>query len=36
MRIHIVPRAPAYIPQLEEGGPDLLTLLGMRITFEIV
>ena len=34
MRIHTVPRHSAYIPQLEEDGPDLLTLLGIRITFK--
>ena len=34
MRIHTIPRASGLIPQLEEGGPDLSTLLGMRITFK--
>ena len=34
MRIHSVPRNSAYIPQLEEDGPDLSTLLGIRITFK--
>ena len=34
MRIHIIPRMSASIPQLEEGGPDLSTLQGMRITFK--
>ena len=29
-----MPRHSAYIPQLEEDGPDLLTLLGIRITFK--
>ena len=32
MRVHTVPRNTAYIPQLEEDGPDLSTLLDVRIT----
>ena len=34
VRIHTVPRNTAYIPQLEEDGPDLSTLLDLRITFK--
>ena len=34
MRIRALPRTIAYIPQLEDGGPDVSTLNGMRLTFE--
>ena len=34
MRIYTLPRNMAYIPQLEEDGPDLSTLLDTRITFK--
>ena len=34
MRIHTVPRNMVYTPQLEEDGPDLSTLLHVRITFK--
>ena len=31
--IHVVPRIVAYIPRFEDGGPELSTLLDIRITF---
>ena len=34
MRIHTIPRNSTYIPNLEEDGPDLSTLLDIRITFK--
>ena len=33
-RLHVVPRNTAYTPQLEDGGPELSTLVGPRITFK--
>ena len=33
MRIHALPRNTSYIPQLEDGGPELSILLGTRTTF---
>ena len=32
MRIHTLPRSTAYSPQLEDGGPDVSALNGIRIT----
>ena len=34
LRIHVLPRITADTPQLEDGGPDVLTLNGMRGTFK--
>ena len=34
IRVHTVPRTTVYTPQLEEDGPDLPTLLDVRITFK--
>ena len=34
MRIHVIPRTSAHTPQLEDGGPDIATLKGARITFK--
>ena len=34
MRVHTLPRNMACAPQLEEDGPDLSTLLDVRITFK--
>ena len=36
MQIHVVPRNALYIPQLEVGWPELSTLLGARITFQVL
>ena len=34
MCVHTVPLNTAYIPQLEEDGPDLSTLLDVRLSFK--
>ena len=34
MRIHTLPRTSAYTPQLEDWGPDVSTLNGMRTMFK--
>ena len=34
LRLHVVPRENAYSPHLEDGGPDLSTLVDTRVTFK--